>query len=337
MPLRPKMCVIIAFSMRLGVLPATFVRLVFYNDSVRHGDDMYDRALVEILTQVAMHLSIILTTLPCAKPFFVIFEGGVFRSPHDQNIQRQQRDVPLELTITTLPIVHGADAARRTTLPALPAVPTLPTDGRDCCSPQADERTQKVAERPTWDRRATFAKPSKSRLSPERPILKKKPSIKLNPLSWNRRTTFAAPTPPPAAYSAYFHKPSTSTTSTGTRRTSLPLYNRIIRPYHRQKPSDSSGSPSSWSRRSSEAYWGHGLRPDEGETITVISADSEGTTRRAELLREESRDSIQDAMSRSSYGGIEQKKEVVVKYDPRGGSGGYHGKRLQKANPLTDW
>lgn len=246
LPRRPKVCVMIAFSMRLGVLPAMFVRLVFYNQSAYRGDETYGRAKVEILTQIAMNLSIILMTLPCAKPFFVIFEGGVFRPPHDQNIQQQQRarNDPMESTTVTLPRVYEDVVARRI---------IQPSDGGGCCSLGLEERAQRVAEKPTWDRRATFAKPSMPKSTPERRISWKS-SIKMYPLSWNRRISVAQKTPPPAAYSAYFHKPSTSSASTRTPKPPLPLYNRIIRPDHRQRASDNSGSPSSWSRRSIDAY-----------------------------------------------------------------------------------
>ncbi|WPB02706.1 uncharacterized protein RHO25_007342 [Cercospora beticola] len=65
-----------------------FLRFNFFASAVHEDDETYVRTDVTIITQVAMHLSIILATVPCAKPFFVIFEGGVFQSPNDQRSRR---------------------------------------------------------------------------------------------------------------------------------------------------------------------------------------------------------------------------------------------------------
>lgn len=49
-----------------------------------HGDNATkDRTDASIISAVTLHVNIILATVPCAKPFFVVFEGGAFRSPTD--------------------------------------------------------------------------------------------------------------------------------------------------------------------------------------------------------------------------------------------------------------
>ncbi|KAF2208948.1 hypothetical protein CERZMDRAFT_2788, partial [Cercospora zeae-maydis SCOH1-5] len=68
---RPKIAVMIAFLLRLLVLPTMFLRFNFFASVVHDDDETYVRTDVTIITQVATHLSIILATLPCAKPFFV--------------------------------------------------------------------------------------------------------------------------------------------------------------------------------------------------------------------------------------------------------------------------
>lgn len=47
-----------------------------------HGDDpTKDRTDTSLISEVTLHVNIILATVPCAKPFFVVFEGGAFKSP----------------------------------------------------------------------------------------------------------------------------------------------------------------------------------------------------------------------------------------------------------------
>lgn len=58
------------------------MRLKYIKHGIYGEDQTFDRVDANILTQVALHLSVILATLPCAKAFFVVFEGGVFRSPN---------------------------------------------------------------------------------------------------------------------------------------------------------------------------------------------------------------------------------------------------------------
>lgn len=335
MPRGPKTCVIIAFALRLLVLPALYMRLIFYNDSLQREDRTYGLARYALMTQVAMHGSIILTTLPCAKPFFVIFEGGVFRSPQDQHNLRHQRgrDVPLRLMTAKPPVASGD----------LEVGSPQPRDDIHSGSPDARKSIQQaagIADVPTWDRRASFARPSMPRLSssPERRGPVKRPSLKLlNPPSWKGKIMLAprrnrvTPPPPPRAYSAYFQKPS-SLSSIGSPRTPLSFQSRMKMAYWDRRVSHNSSQNSRESRRSSSAFWGHRLRPDEGETVTVISHDPEALAR-PNAVREESRNSYDDAPSEHSHGGIKQSKEVIVSYEDRAA----RGNRLQKRHSWTEW
>ncbi|KAI5363087.1 hypothetical protein Slin15195_G104640 [Septoria linicola] len=298
----PKTCVTIAFTLRLLVLPAMFVRFAFYDRALSPGrDETYDRTDVAVVTQVTMHLSIILATLPCAKPFFVIFEGGVFRLPHEQ---RRNTDGGRAGSGS---IDRRGNGHRSDTIVAL-------------------ETAARAAARPTWDRRSTFAKPSMPQLEPEPPLQMERSSravsVKLNPMSWNRRRTFAGEGPLIVPPSAYHHKPSTSTksshwstsSSSGRGKKSLPLYPVYgsKRPnYHGRGESYASDPSSRASRRSSVTFRLKNLRPDEGETVTVISHDPEAVAR----AKKGSTNSGEETIGQASYGGIELKTEVVVSYE----------------------
>ncbi|KAI7239562.1 hypothetical protein KC343_g9034 [Hortaea werneckii] len=76
MHLAPKLQTIAAFSMRLLILPPLLIRLHFNHVSLFSNDWPRARVPAVILGQVVLHLSIILTTVPCAKPFLRIFDSG---------------------------------------------------------------------------------------------------------------------------------------------------------------------------------------------------------------------------------------------------------------------
>ncbi|RMY74684.1 hypothetical protein D0862_14068 [Hortaea werneckii] len=76
MHLAPKLQIIAAFSMRLLILPPLLIRLHFNHVSLFSNDWPRARVPAVILGQVVLHLSVILTTVPCAKPFLRIFDSG---------------------------------------------------------------------------------------------------------------------------------------------------------------------------------------------------------------------------------------------------------------------
>ncbi|GAB1734190.1 hypothetical protein NU195Hw_g6690t1 [Hortaea werneckii] len=83
MHLAPKLQTIAAFSMRLlgakpqkSILPPLLIRLHFNHVSLFSTDWPRARVPAVILGQVVIHLSVILTTVPCAKPFLRIFDSG---------------------------------------------------------------------------------------------------------------------------------------------------------------------------------------------------------------------------------------------------------------------
>ncbi|CAK4030437.1 MFS transporter [Lecanosticta acicola] len=74
---------LVTISATMLVLPPNFVRLELIHTKVTDAQDpTLDRLDPTMLSIVTMYLSVILATVPCAKPFFAVFEGGVFRSPH---------------------------------------------------------------------------------------------------------------------------------------------------------------------------------------------------------------------------------------------------------------
>ncbi|KAI7080731.1 hypothetical protein KC327_g93 [Hortaea werneckii] len=76
MHLAPKLQIIAAFSLRLLILPPLLIRLHFNHVSLFSNDWPRARVPAVILGQVVLHLSVILTTVPCAKPFLRIFDSG---------------------------------------------------------------------------------------------------------------------------------------------------------------------------------------------------------------------------------------------------------------------
>lgn len=57
-------------------------------------DWTYDRSLVAVITQIILHSSVILATVPCLKPWFAALEGGGFQMtvltrPHVPNLAYQ--------------------------------------------------------------------------------------------------------------------------------------------------------------------------------------------------------------------------------------------------------
>ncbi|GIZ41193.1 hypothetical protein CKM354_000450700 [Cercospora kikuchii] len=279
-----------------------FLRFNFFASVVHEDDETYVRKDVTIITQVAMHLSIILATVPCAKPFFVIFEGGVFRSPNDQHSRK---------TLSTL----SSGWRTRT------------GDGHRSDSNAALERAERAAARPTWDRRNTFARPSITAFEhPERaPTLKrsrKTVSMKLPPLAWNRRKTFARGAGTPPLNASQYHKPSTSSKSDPWSKSSSSHSSYMaLRRYASQESSrpsyqnrgESYNSERTISQESQRTrnIMAPILRPDQGETTTIIAHDPDAS-RRAMLVTTSDREGVHE--ERAS-GVIELRTEVVVTYE----------------------
>ena len=110
MPVRPKLWVVALFALRLLVIPPTLTRLRYIRVSWRSEDWSYARINVQIITQVVLHLSVILATVPCMKSLLVAFRNGHHPPP------RTQSRVSYETAGTTsiLPLARPPlDSARR--------------------------------------------------------------------------------------------------------------------------------------------------------------------------------------------------------------------------------
>lgn len=81
MPVRPKITIIAMFALRLLVVPPALTRLHYLELSWQAADWSYARVNVQILTQVTMHVSTILATVPCAKNFLLVFDSGNLHPP----------------------------------------------------------------------------------------------------------------------------------------------------------------------------------------------------------------------------------------------------------------
>ncbi|KAM3424073.1 hypothetical protein BST61_g11376 [Cercospora zeina] len=301
---RPKVAVMIAFLLRLLVLPTMFLRFNFFASVVHDDDETYARTDVTIITQVATHLSIILATVPCAKPFFVVFDGGVFRSPHDQRS-------------TTLSNPSGG--LRR----------TGPGDGSRADSNTALELAERAAAQPTWDRRTTFARPSISALEPPQRVLTSKKSskpvvMKLPPLIWNRKKTLTRGEETPTPNNHPQHKPSTSSRSdpwskSSSSRSSHTLLQQYAL-HDLSRPSvQNRGDSRHFGRTISQDSLRTSirdiqapvLRPDQAETTTVIAHDPDASKRGMASIA----DAREGAGGERPSGFIELRKEVVVTYE----------------------
>ena len=89
MPLAPKLAIVAMFATRLLVIPPTVIRLHYLEISWQAADWSYARINVQILTQVAMHVSTILATVPCVKNFLLVFESGNLHPPTTTGTQTQ--------------------------------------------------------------------------------------------------------------------------------------------------------------------------------------------------------------------------------------------------------
>lgn len=78
MPRNKKFVVVIAFSLRLIIIPLILVRvieLIWISDS---RDWTFDAVRVIVFTQFEMHFSLISATLPCTRPFLKAASSGMW-------------------------------------------------------------------------------------------------------------------------------------------------------------------------------------------------------------------------------------------------------------------
>lgn len=66
-------------------------RLKYLGQAHASKDWSYARINVVIITQISMHVSIILATVPCIRPWLVVFESGGLQAPADA--RRESRRV----------------------------------------------------------------------------------------------------------------------------------------------------------------------------------------------------------------------------------------------------
>ncbi|TKA82468.1 hypothetical protein B0A55_02175 [Friedmanniomyces simplex] len=81
MPLCLKAQVIALFALRLLIIAPNTTRLRYLHIALFSADWSYARVPLQIVNQITLHLSIILATIPCAKPFLTVFESGGLHLP----------------------------------------------------------------------------------------------------------------------------------------------------------------------------------------------------------------------------------------------------------------
>lgn len=63
------------------IIPPSLVRLRYTHIALFSNDWSRARVGVVIITQIVLHVSIMLATIPCAKPFLVVFDSGGLHMP----------------------------------------------------------------------------------------------------------------------------------------------------------------------------------------------------------------------------------------------------------------
>ncbi|KAK5701539.1 hypothetical protein LTR97_004354 [Elasticomyces elasticus] len=83
MPLCPKIQVVTLFALRLLILAPQIIRLRYLHVVLFADDSAWQwvRVPLQIINNVIIHLSIILATVPCAKPFLHVLESGGHHMP----------------------------------------------------------------------------------------------------------------------------------------------------------------------------------------------------------------------------------------------------------------
>lgn len=81
MPKRTKAKVIIAFALRLLLIPPSASRLAPLHGSVFAAHPAAFIVRLQVLSLFACQVSVISATIPCAKPFFSVFSSGIMGRP----------------------------------------------------------------------------------------------------------------------------------------------------------------------------------------------------------------------------------------------------------------
>lgn len=222
------------------------LRLIFVRAAVDGDDPTYDRLRVQITNQVVLHASIYLATIPCAKPFFVVFEGGVFRKPTDPR-QRER--------------------------PSFGSAPTSRSENTGHTAPTS------------WDRRMSFAQSAGS-LGSGRTQKQTPSPRRWSPWRWKSEDGIASRPPEPMPLRTRIGSVGESLYGCATADVSPGAYSQHERtsPLPSLKLSQKSAaednedqhpcsSASSRMRRQSEYKWFDRLRLDEGSTVTTVRHD----------------------------------------------------------------
>jgi hypothetical protein len=71
------------------VIPPSLIRLKYIEQALSSTDWSYSRIDVVIISQISMHVSVILATVPCIRPWLIAFESGGLQAPAEA--RRQSR------------------------------------------------------------------------------------------------------------------------------------------------------------------------------------------------------------------------------------------------------
>ncbi|KAF2164778.1 hypothetical protein M409DRAFT_24683 [Zasmidium cellare ATCC 36951] len=263
------------------LLAPLIVRLQYmYHVFHRRDNPTKDQTDTSLISNVTLHISITLATVPCAKPFFVVFEGGAFRSPTD----------PLNTTGNSPsgPATGGSAQVGH----ARPRPPRLPSHQPYAMSTPTPSPQPSPAMPITWNRRQSFAPASPPAQQPK--AVAKSLTIRRSPwyfksrrITWTRRhqshTTSNAPSSPDGSHRSSrrsavtrFTSPFSSLRTTASRQArSELLAPRELEPRDRSQGSRLSSRSHSRTRRQSEVDWFSGLHGEGGKTRTTIGHDPE--------------------------------------------------------------
>nr|POF16287.1 hypothetical protein CFP56_23805 [Quercus suber] len=86
-----------------SIIPPTIIRLRLLHHITTRPDWTHDRTLLVTLTQIVLHFSVILATIPCVKPWFAVLQGGGFEMkfltrPHIPSLANDERVNLLPIT-----------------------------------------------------------------------------------------------------------------------------------------------------------------------------------------------------------------------------------------------
>lgn len=81
MPFRTKLKVVIAFALRLLLIPPSATRLPALHASIHSPHPANHVVRLQVMSLLACQVSVISATIPCAKPFFSVFASGIMGRP----------------------------------------------------------------------------------------------------------------------------------------------------------------------------------------------------------------------------------------------------------------